>query len=70
MLKLAGELGRILLETEINREHPFLLITFIMVIYLLLTCNASYTTVIRIVDISKIPNVEAQALLLLTAYKI
>lgn len=70
MLKLAGELGRILLETEINREHPFLLVTFIMVIYLLLTCNASYTTVIRIVDISKIPNVEAQALLLLTAYKI
>lgn len=70
MLKLAGELGRILLETEINREHPFLLVTFIMVIYLLLTCNASYTTVIRIVDISKIPNVEAQALLLLAAYKI
>ena len=32
--------------------------------------NASYTNVIRIVDINKIPNIETQALLLLGAYKI
>lgn len=42
-----------------------------MAIYLLLTTfNAYYTTVIRIVNINKISDAEAQALLLLVAYKI